>query len=351
MRRWVGPLLTIVILGLVGVIGFLLIENFSEMSAEAEDDPAPARTFGTATVERTDLVSTETLEGILRYADPGTLISSGAGTITALPESGAILRRGDIAFELNGLPVVLLYGDRPAWRVLTDEVVDGPDIAQLEANLIALGYASGELTVDESFDEDTTTAIESWQEALGLEETGSVAPGNLVFVPGPTRVGQLLTDVGSVVAAGTPVYRTSSQAREVLVLLDADDQDLIATGDVVSVELPDDIVLPGTVREVSRVVINDGEGPEARRVVEVFIDLDGDTGEIDEAPVDVDVVSSEAQDVLAVPVEALLALAEGGYALERPNGELVSIELGKFADGMVEVIGDIAEGDTVIVPE
>ena len=69
----------------------------------------------------------------------------------------------------------------------------------------------------------------------------------------------------------------------------------------------------------------------------------------------VSVVTSAATDVLAVPVDALLALAEGGYAVELVTGagrsDLVAVELGAFADGWVEVTGDIAEGDEVEVPE
>ena len=101
-----------------------------------------------------------------------------------------------------------------------------------------------------------------------------------------------------------------------------------------------------------------GEG-ESRRVVEVRIDLADESlaAGIDEAPVDVDVASSTAEAVLAVPVEALLALAEGGYAVEvvaSDGGEgstrLVAVEVGTFADGLVEVTGDVAPGDVVVVP-
>ena len=68
----------------------------------------------------------------------------------------------------------------------------------------------------------------------------------------------------------------------------------------------------------------------------------------------VSVVTSAATGVLAVPVDALLALAEGGYAVERGgrrrHRELVAVEIGAFADGWVEVTGDLAEGDDVVVP-
>jgi hypothetical protein len=60
----------------------------------------------------------------------------------------------------------------------------------------------------------------------------------------------------------------------------------------------------------------------------------------------------ERADVLTVPVNALLALAEGGYGLElvNPDGttEIVAVETGLFADGRVEVEGpDLDDGLTV----
>ena len=58
---------------------------------------------------------------------------------------------------------------------------------------------------------------------------------------------------------------------------------------------------------------------------------------------------------LAVPVNALVALLEGGYAVERVaddgSSSLVGVELGIFQDGWVEVRADgLDEGDAVAVP-
>jgi hypothetical protein len=60
-----------------------------------------------------------------------------------------------------------------------------------------------------------------------------------------------------------------------------------------------------------------------------------------------------AENALTVPVEAVLALAEGGYAVEvhgAASSHLVGVELGTFADGFVEIAGDVAEGAEVVVP-
>jgi hypothetical protein len=59
--------------------------------------------------------------------------------------------------------------------------------------------------------------------------------------------------------------------------------------------------------------------------------------------------------VLAVPVTALVALSEGGYAVEVQGADgttrLIAVETGLFADGTVEVTGSGLEaGMLVIVP-
>lgn len=354
MRRAVGIVLALVALAAIGIGGSIAIDRFGD---DEEPEPAEAAPVATVEVIRTDLVEQDTLEGTLRYREPGTLLATGAGTITALPEGGDILGRGDAALELDGRPVTLMYGDRPAWRPIGAGVADGPDVAQLEGNLWALGFDDDfEMTIDEEVDDATIDAIVRWQESLGREDVEVALPAEIVFVPGPLRVGERFVDVGAVATPGTPLYATSAQTHEVLVLLDADRQDLLAAGDEVTVILADDVETPGVVREVSRIVITVGQGPEASRVVEVLIDLvtEDAAGELDEAPVDVEVVTSRAEDVLAVPVEALLALAEGGYGLEiAENGgtRLVAVEIGTFADGLVEITGDVAAGDLVAVAE
>ena len=105
---------------------------------------------------------------------------------------------------------------------------------------------------------------------------------------------------------------------------------------------------------VSSVAEGGGEpGQSATFAVEIALDDPSIAAGLDEAPVDVRVVSESVEGVLAVPVSALLALAEGGYAVELVEGEttrLVAVEPGFFADGVVEVTGDIEAGETVVVP-
>ena len=80
------------------------------------------------------------------------------------------------------------------------------------------------------------------------------------------------------------------------------------------------------------------------------------TGHLDQAPVNVEITTESVQNVLAVPVDALLALAGGGYALEVAEGHvhrLVAVTVGLFddAEGLVQVSGrSLFAGQRVVVP-
>jgi putative peptidoglycan binding protein len=303
--------------------------------------------------------------------DTGDNGDSGSGTITHLPAVGTVVHPGETLLEVDGEPVLLMGGERPLWRTLGPGVEDGPDVAQLEYDLVALGIVTtDELTVDGEWTSATTDAVEEWQESLGLEETGTVSPGDLVFHPGAVRVTDHPTPVGG--SASGAVLEVSGITREVTVDLEATRQTLVERGQDVEIELPDGSTLAGTVSSVGTVATvpeDSGDDPnaeDAEPTIEVTIALDdpSQAGSLDEAPVTVRVVTDAARDVLAVPVDALLALAEGGYAVERVTGgegadgtsgtsgtELVPVEIGAFADGWVQVTGDVAEGDDVVVPE
>lgn len=325
---------------------------------EGDDDAAPteATAAPTALVERRDLVERDELDGTLGFGEARPVSLGGQGTITALAAEGAVVERGGILGEVDGRPVALLYGARPQWRSLGEGVdtTDGADIAQLEDNLIALGFASAaNLGPNNVWSQSTTAAVKRWQAALGVTQTGVVDLGSVVFTPGPVRVGEHTTEVGA--PGGSPTLTLTGTERLVDVALAATRQATVSVDQVVEVLLPDGTVAAGTVRSVASVVTpgDEATGTSATVAAVVVLTDPAAGGSLDQAPVDVRVVTVAAEDALAVPVEALLALAEGGYALERPDGALVPIELGAFADGYVQVTpldADLAEGDDVVVP-
>lgn len=352
MKRALGWLAVIVLLGAVGAGGFYGINRLVEQ--QEEEEPVEKPELVTRTLTRGDLVESETLEGRLRYQDGNVLYSAAGGVVTWLPEEGVTVEQGGTLLELNGAPVVLFYGERPAWRTLAEEVAEGADIEQLKENLVALGYdPDEELTVDQEFTDVTGTIVEDWQADLGLEETGIVELGRVIFEKGAVRISRLLTEVGASVAPGAPIIETSGAEREIVVMLAIDQRDLVEEGGSTVIVLPDDTETPGTITSISNVAIVD---PAAGgQVVEMTVAFDrpADVAEFEQAVVDVEVVSEQVLDALLAPVEAVLALAEGGYAVEVVDGDttrLVAVELGKFAEGLVEIAGDLQEGDLVAVP-
>lgn len=144
---------------------------------------------GSATVQRRDLIATDTVAGTLSYAKPQTVFNRVSGTITALPTVGAVVRPGGTLYRVDGAPVVLFDGPVPAYRTLTSGVSDGPDVQELKQNLVNLGFdPSHQITINQTFDAATVTAIDAWQAALGQTQTGTVTLGQVVFLPGPQRI-------------------------------------------------------------------------------------------------------------------------------------------------------------------
>jgi multidrug efflux pump subunit AcrA (membrane-fusion protein) len=236
----------------------------------------------------------------------------------------------------------------------------------LEETLAVLGSGDA-LVVDETFDAATADAVAAWEADLGRPAPdGRVEFGDVVFQPGPLRVASVETDLGSVVQAGTPVLTYTATTKVVTVALEADDSDLLAAGDGVTVNLPDGTTTAGTVERVAANASIDPGGPaaedspEVTPTVPVTITLDDPAAAdpLATATVTVDVTRERREGALAAPVTALLALVEGGYAVQVPDDRepsgyrLVAVEPGLFADGWVEITGrGLTEGTEVVVPE
>lgn len=295
----------------------------------------------TADVRRGDLVDTETADGRLTYDGAREVWGTVSGIVTWAPEQGAVVERGETLLRVAGRPVTLMYGESPMYRTV-GVGSSGKDVRQLERNLNALGY--GGMTVDKEFTGATESAVREWQDDRGLEVTGTVGPEQVVFLDGAVLVKDVMAPEGKRVAQGQPVLTVAGTRRVVRVDLEADRQELARKGAKVSVSLPGGETVTGTITEVGRVAESTGAAQDEKTTVAVEISLgDADTGRLDEAPVTVELESERKKDVLSVPVEALLALGEGGYGVEVVDGSrrrVVPVDVGSFGGGRVEVAGD-----------
>jgi multidrug efflux pump subunit AcrA (membrane-fusion protein) len=209
------------------------------------------------------------------------------------------------------------------------------------------------MTVDDEWTWATTEAVQRFQDDRGMTEDGSLAQGEVVLRPGPSRVGELKAAAGQEVAPGAELGELSSTTREVTVDLEADRQELVRVGDDVMVEMPNDKNVRGRVTEVGKVATAPAS-EDAEPTIEVTIALRGREARgtaLDQAPVDVGFAVERRKDVLAVPVTALLARSDG-FAVETPDGRLVPVEPGMYAEDYVEVSGsDLREGMQVVTAE
>ena len=124
-------------------------------TASAAGSGVPAG-FTTATVERRTLTERSTVDGTLGFSGTAEIYDRIGGIFTWLPSVGAVISRGGTLFKVNNLPIVLMYGSVPAYRALKEGVTGGPDVQELNSNLVALGDDPyGAITVNEHFSEAT----------------------------------------------------------------------------------------------------------------------------------------------------------------------------------------------------
>jgi peptidoglycan hydrolase-like protein with peptidoglycan-binding domain len=328
--------------------GGALLAGGGPASPAAAAAPAAA----TTAVERRDLVDRESLDGTLGYADDGTLNAGAAGVLTRIPDPGSVITRGHSLYALDDKPAAfLLYGGLPAWRALEPGMSDGADVRQLERNLRALGYDPG--TVDEDWDSDTTAAVEHFQADRGLDKTGTLKLGTIVFRAEATRVAQAKAAVGDGVSPGRPVAEISSTRRVITVNLDARRQRLARVGDRVTVDMPEGGTANGSISDVGTVATKASR--DAAATIAVTVELRGRGGRgtrLDQAPVTVNIAVEQRKGVLAVPVKALVARQGEGYAVETTGGGFVAVDPGLYAGDWVEVTGDgLREGMRVVTAQ
>jgi hypothetical protein len=309
---------------------------------------------------------------------------SGAQTFTLLPQAGQIIRQGQVLYETNESPVVLLYGSVPAYRDLSEGMTGG-DVRELNADLVKLGYASatalGPASGWDYFSSETAYALELLQSHLGLTETGSLPLGQAVFLPSAIQVTGLGTGAlpGGSAAAGSTVLTGSSLTPVVTIDLDASLQSEVAVGNKVSITLPDGSVTPGVISQIATVASpssgnpasgndngngsgdgngsgNGNSGPGSATIT-VLVSLTDPkaAGTLNQAPVEVTITTGAVSNVLIVPVDALLAQPGGSYAVEVTGDgrhHLVTVTPGLFDDaaGTVQVTGNLTPGRHVVVP-
>ena len=360
----------------------------AEATAKTDDDQARG-TVGA------DQIKLQGDEATLR-SDRGSAVNPGT-SYTWLPQAGDVIRQDKRVYSVSDETVPLLYGRVPAYRAIYVGMSDGADVGELTRDLIALGYGAG-LTRSDHYSSATAAAVKRWQRALGLPVTGEILLGEVVFEPGPIRVTSVTPSVGASVGGGGSggnagsgggggggtVLTATGTTPVVAVNLDVSQEYLVKPGDAVSVVLPTGTsTAGGRVKSVGTVATcpsggstgtatgstNPGGsspcssagssgsgGSNSAATVTVIITLDHTPpgAALDQAPVNVNITSQRANDVLAVPVNALLALQGGGFGVDvvsRGTSHLVGVTAGLYSSTLVQIRGPgITAGMRVEVP-
>lgn len=328
-------------------------------AAPAQPTSAAPAAPGTTQVRRTDLSTSTSAAGTLGYGNTRMIRGTSPGVVTWLPATGATVDRGGQLYRVNDKPVALFFGGTPLYRKLDGPDLTGKDVKLVADNLTALGYrigaqpraTKGEAVLTQSL----IDAIKRWQTAQGVDPTGVLDVGDVVVFGGPVRVGGVQAQLGD--PATNPLFEVSATTKSVTVEIDAADAGSHKAGDKVTVTMPDGSTAGGSVGSVGTVAKggNSADGgtggsPAAQRVdLVVALDDPAKAGSLDSASVQVAFPAASRHGVLAVPVGALLAVKQGGYALQRPGGALVPVTTGLFAQGMVEVGGPGVTDGMVVV--
>ncbi len=363
--------------------GAVVVMSGSKQQARAAQ-PSPVNT---APVQKRTLSAMVSQPGTLTYrarpdGSPYSVTNRMRGTYTTLPQRGRVITPGHVLYRVNDRPVALLHGSTPAYRTLRAGAT-GPDVAELNGDLVALGYATrAQLSrTSDAFGAATTTAVRKLQAALGVTQTGALTLGQLVFEPTAVRVTSVPAALGGRTQPGQIVMQATSTARQVQVALSASQQTEVAAGNKVTITLPNNRTTPGVVASVGTVATcpsssgsgGSSSGPSSPGTgtcpsgasgsttptisVAVTPSDPAATGTWDQAPVQVGITTARVPNALVVPVSALLAQSGGGYTVEvvgaGERNRLVPVALGMFddADGLVQVTGSgLAAGQKVVVP-
>ncbi|MCM2422631.1 hypothetical protein [Streptomyces sp. RKAG293] len=394
-RRVVVAATVVSVLAAGGVTVRLVFADDAKHAAAS--DTAAVRT---ASVARMDLSTAVTLSGTLGYGTPWTLKGTAGGRVTLLPASGTTIKRGQQLYRVNDHPSTIFYGVTPLFRRLDTVGTVGRDVRVVADNLRALGYdigaqpsvgtlvkpttpgpttaprpttaasaaapatggpkdtkgaeeqgaavpsatPQGPTRVREGDAVLTTTlvaAVKRWQQTAGMTANGVLDVGDAVVTPGPVRVGDIKAQPGDD-AAGDLMSVTGTE-KCVTIPVTAQDSVSFHKGNEVRVTLPDGTAASGKISAVSTIIragdSAEGDNAAPKRTVTVQLDDAGKLDRIDAAPVQVQFAGQTKKGVLTVPVGALIALSEGGYAVQPPDGRLIKVTTGLFAMGLVEVSG------------
>jgi membrane fusion protein, macrolide-specific efflux system len=308
----------------------------------------------TAVARRTELRQTVDAQFTMTRSQSFTLRAPAAGTVTGVHlTEGRALPSLQPLVELDGTAVYGIPSATPFYRGLA-EGDSGNDVKALQAALASAGYDPGDS--DGDFGGQTATALEDWQAARALDETGRMSLSQFVsFPPGSIALDVPVT-VGDRLGAGGTVA-TVGGARSMVAQADVGQQDVVQLKTGQQAELTFD-ALPDTqvAARVSTIAL-DAEAQSSSAgtsaPVEYSVELRpsglprtvraGMTGQVSVVVVDV-------RDAVVVPTAAVGG--NGGtptvQLLKNGRARTVPVITGLATSSGVQILAGVQPGQTVV---
>lgn len=313
-------------------------------------DPTQGPAFTLAVVENGEIGSSITLNAVARWAQAPVGTNQAAGVVTSVEVApGDEVTQGTVLYRVGLRPVMIAAGAVPAFRDIAAGT-RGEDVAQLQEMLRATGHYRG--TSDGTAGPSTLAALKRWQKDVGVEVTGVVGTGDIIFVPElPARI-TLDSEVvsrGSALSGGEVVVRSLSPAPDLTMPVTADQATMIQTGASVAVTAPDGSTWTAVAADryadaettVIRLASADGGVLCLDQCAQIPV-----TGE---AQLTSQVVVVPTVEGLVVPSGALVTDASGKVALIDRAGTRHEVQVIGSARGM-SVVDGVDDGLQVRVP-
>jgi len=341
---------------LIWVVSLVVVGGVAWLAAraaftppQAPQDELPAATY---TVAEASIGASLPVTVQVSWATHPLAAGSLSGMVTAinLPDS-RVVQAGDVLLSVDLRPVVVAQGSVPAFRDLTVGV-SGDDVRQLQGFLQAGGYLK--TAPDGKFQASTAAAVRAWQQALGVQRTGVVRAGDVLFVASlPARV--VFDDgvvVGAVIAPGQPILSVvdNSPVFQAVVGANMSSSVVPKTGQQVSVSSPDGgVTWQATIGQVTSgalggysatLVAAHGDGPVCADQCALFAYTSGGlmvAGTLDVSPV----VTGPS-----VPLAAVGTAPDGSRFVLRPDGTRVTVTV-VGGDASRLIVDGVQVGDVV----
>lgn len=278
-------------------------------------------------------------------------VTQGSGTVTTISiEAGQEVDAGSVLFTINLRPVVIAQGSVPSFRPLAAGM-SGSDVTQLQQLLTALGLFSG--TTDGVFGAGTESAVRAWQRSLGVQVSGVVEPGDLIFVPTlPTTVALDTAAItpGATVAPGLAVLLALPESPQFSIPITDQQTTLLPAGTRVEITSPSGEIWEGFAGDqrtdetgAIRVSVAGRDGANVCADACAEIPIDGPTVLISR------VITVESVSGLSVPSAAIATDASGATTVIDADGNSQPITIIASARGM-SIVDGVDVGIRVRVP-